>query len=371
MEKNKIYHLIVPVWGDSFTSLFADICLPMLMTPGNLDAFLGEKGHTFVICTTIKDAKYLADHPSILLLREYIEVEFIFIDGIVCDLNLSHMAMSECYSLAIQSPKIIPGETYFIFLTPDSFWSSNTFRRLKEVANDGYEVAMAMGLRTKRESIEPNLNNILNNRQKKSELSSETLVTLALQNIHQMSSAHEWSLGKRFLNIWPSHIYWMGKNFIVARCFHMHPIMVKSKIGSMLIGDTIDGKFLANLRYPFSKYYISRGSDDFFGIELSPKKRNWGQSLYEPTIGSVIKFGVMHASKLHWDLFKHSIVLKGVGLKSDDLILKSALDISNKVFNRVYRFYPLALIVESFRLRYLMRWLISTRFGKFIKSKII
>ena len=365
MEKTKSFHLIVPVWGHSFTSLFANTCLPMLMTSGNLGSFAGEKGHLFVICTTIKDSEYLAKHPSILLLSEYIEVEFKLIDGLISDLSLSHKAMSECYSLAINSPKIIPGETYFIFLTPDSFWSNNTFLSLKNIANDGYDVAMAIGIRTILESMEPKLKSIIDKRHNDSDTTTENLVMLVLENIHQMSSAHEWRLGKSFLNIWPSHIYWISNNSLVARCFHLHPLMVKSKKIQIKIGDTIDGKFLSNLGYPFSKYYVAKGSDDFFGIELSPQQRSWNQNLYDPTIWSVIKFGVIHASKFHWYLFKHTIFLKGVGYERDDLIVNSFFDASNYVFNRVYRFYPLALIVGIFNLRRFVLWIMSSRLPKF------
>lgn len=342
MQVGKHFHLVVPVWGVSYTALFADVCLPLLLTEGNLGAIKGIANNRFVIATTYIDAVYLSKHASTARLKEFIDVEFLLIDGMT-NTDAAHEAMSYCYAMAMQSPYVIPSETHFIFLTPDSFWSEGTFARLQQLAENEYRVVMAMGLRTNIETMVPVLSEMIKTKPDNPAIATCELVSLALRNLHQMSKAHDWLSNGGFLNSWPSHLYWWGgEDRLVAHCFHMHPLMVCSKAGVTKIGDTIDGQFLDNLHYTLDQYYIVKNNDDFLGVELSSKDRSWGQELAVPSIHKVIKFGVLHANSRHWHFFRHRIDYRGTNY-SENSLSAVATSLIDEVVNRIdltYRTLP-------------------------------
>lgn len=363
MPSTKHFHFVVPVWGNSYTELFADICLPLLMTSGNLGAVKDEENNLFVIVTTYADANYLSAHPSITRLREFIEVEFRLIDGLTNTEN-SHTAMSDCYANAMHSPRVIPGETYFVFLTPDSFWSENTFQRLKTLANEGFSVAMVMGLRTNLESIVPVLKRLIKDLSDNPAIPIASLVSMALRHLHQMSKAHDWLSGSGFLNVWTSHIYWWGGgDRLIARCFHMHPLMVQSKAGVFRIGDTIDGQFLDKLNYPLDKYYIARDNNDFLGVELSSSDRSWGHPLSQPSAWMAALFGLWHANSLHWHFFSHQIVYIGDNHATNPLD-PSVINLVEQVCKRIGFARIPSLILSKAGIKMLTYRVIQTRIGQ-------
>lgn len=308
MINNSNFHFIVPVWGESYTRLFAEICLPMLITPGNLEAFSDDDTAVFVIVTTYNDYEILNCSDSYKKLEKLIRIRVYLMDGII-DFNNTHKAMTQCYQYAMNSTEVKKGETYFVFLTPDSFWSDGSFRFLFDRAKNGYWVVMVTGLRLCKEDITPVLRKRIVDLDESVAYKNRELVRMALDNLHQMSNAHNWLSRDAFLNQWPSNIYWKdGCKTMFAHCFHMHPLMVRSSKRKINIKLTIDGDMLHNLGYPRGKYYVVQDSDDVIGLELSDKDRSWGQELASPNIESTQRFAVKQCAKLNWYFFSHRIV---------------------------------------------------------------
>jgi hypothetical protein len=75
-----MFVFVVPVWGPSFSALFVDVCLPMLLTPGNLGASPTDPSERFVIATTSADAEFMRAAPAFRKLEAVIAVEFVTID---------------------------------------------------------------------------------------------------------------------------------------------------------------------------------------------------------------------------------------------------------------------------------------------------
>lgn len=346
MTTERNFHFIVPVWGRVYTKLFVDICLPMIMTSGNLGALEKSREDRFVIVTTWEDAQTIRGSSNYERLGELVRVEFILIDGLV-DTGNSHAAMSECYAMAMRHEGVIPGETYFVFLTPDSFWSDGTFQRLIDLAAQGFQVVMAAGLRVQSEAMSLMLREEINKSPDNPTIPLARLVRMILGNIHQLSSAHNWLSKSGFLNVWPSHIYWINERDqqLIAHCFHLHPLMVLAPNANAAIGTTIDGEFLDNLRYPLDRYYVSQG--EFIGVELSPAERNWGQPLGAPLLHQVIRFSLFHANSRHWHFFDKRIILNGDPTKPIAPGLEKFID---TIVGKIQRNRNLAMRIQKFRL---------------------
>lgn len=339
------FMFVVPVWGEQYTELFCEVCLPLILTEGNLGFFKGDSTAKFVIATTFKDSATLRRSSAFQSLEQLMAVRLILIDGLV-DLRNPHGAMSDCYRFAMESPDVIPTRTSFVFLTPDSFWSDGSFRRLYELKEEDYKVVMVLGLRVCLEKARPALINIIRQR-RNLRSDAETLVRLAMQNLHPMSKAHNWFSENGFLNVWPSHIYWMlGKESLMAHGFHLHPLMVRAPRRRVRIGTTIDGEFLARLPFPKRSFYVVQDSNEITGLELSTETKSWNQPLSCPSLRAVQKFAVFHASPLHWMFFRKRIVFR----PSANYSLPTELeDHADRILRKIHKFKPISITLHHLR----------------------
>ena len=300
------FHYIVPVWGHAFSKLFAEICLPMLLTPGNLRSPKQHALDRFVIATTAQDWAYMQTTPAMQTLMALMEVMPVLVDGKI-DISNPHAAMSECYAVAMANNAVVAGHTHFVFLTPDSIWSEGAFERLRELADEKYKVVMVCGLRVNQEGMSAVLADWLHEHPDNPAMSNSQMTNLMFDHMHQLSRAHNF-LSDQFLNQWPSHIYWINdqERQIIAHCFHMHPLMVLAPKRTAKIGNTIDGDFLDNLPYPLESYYVVQ--NDFMGFDLAPAERHWGQVLASPSLKDINSFSLMHAHRKHWHFFSKRLV---------------------------------------------------------------
>jgi hypothetical protein len=351
MPSKRHFHFVVPVWGESYTKLFAEACLPMLFTPGNLGAIEADRGHQFVIVTTWKDHQTILNSPSQERLRKLIQVEFVLIDGLI-DLASSHAAMSDCYTMAMNRESVVPGETHFVFLTPDSFWPDGTFRRLGELVEKNFYVVMACGLRLNSEPVALILKNQFEQHPDNPAISSGELAAMGLEHLHQLSRAHNVLSNSEFLNVWPSHMYWINERDrqLVAHCFHLHPLMVQAPKAKIRIGTTIDGDFLDNLHYPLDRYHVLQ--EELIGFELSPSERDWGQPLRSPSLAQITMFSLLHANSRHWHFFGKRIVLNGSPDRPIDPFLEQLVD---RTVRRIQRKRLLAMLIQKLRMDFVVR----------------
>ena len=382
MIANKHFHFIVPVWGETFTKTFADICLPMILTPGNLGAFDGggkdcpvvmstwkepARGcdtrssdrtgaaacDRFVILTTWNDSLTIRASHSFERLRKMIQVEFIFIDSFV-KIDQAHASMSKCYSRAMRSKNVVPGETYFVFLTPDSFFPEGMFRRLIDLAEQGFRVAMIAGLRTNSELMAPILKKRINQFPNDPSMPTNELIRLCLSNMHPVSSSLDWLSGKMFCNAWPANIYWIDKQRqqVVAHCFHLHPLMVLAPKAKMRIGQTIDGDYLKNLPYSLDRYYVDRG--EFILVDLTAPERRWPKAcLGSPSVNAVIRFGLFYANSRHWYFFSKRIVWNAGVEKHIDPFFEKTIGM---FVAEIQRYRRLALLIQNLKILQIFNW---------------
>lgn len=306
--ENSNFHFIVPVWGEEYTKLFTDIVLPLLLTPGNIGFFKEDASALFVITTTFRDCMAIKESKSFKNLEKMMAVRFHLMD-LDMDFPSTHHTMTRFYQEAMESEDVKKGLTSYVFLTPDSFWSEGAFKRLFELKHAGYDVVMVTGLRTSKEDMKPILKKRIRDTQQKGVFNNRELVGLALENLHPMAQAHDVMNPSGFLNDWPSNIYWKVDNdLMITHCFHMHPLLVKSKRSHFDISTTIDGDLLEKLNYPLSKYHIVQDSDEIVGIEISGVGSSWGRELQRPSRKRIRFFAVNFCSRLHWFFFSHRIV---------------------------------------------------------------
>jgi hypothetical protein len=139
------------------------------------------------------------------------------------------------------------------------------------------------------------------------------LVKLAMGHLHPLTEALFWD--SAHFGSGPSHLYWrVGDDGILARCFHLHPLMVNPLVRGLLPSSTIDADYTPLACPDPDTLYVVEDSDEIAGFEISgrsqfgtfkPRKfsaadtafyaRYWTQSHHRKFVTHPIRF---HGSEL-------------------------------------------------------------------------
>lgn len=263
------FHFINVVWGESYTKLFLDVCLPSQLSNGNLQAFRHVEGVVYKIYTTLKDAELITKHPVYLALSNIVKSQIKIFDLSHHYLSKhKHSAMNYCHHHAIVEAN--QGSCALVFLSPDTIWADGSFKKLIELAKDGKRTVMIGAYRTVKETLVPEFIKQYNSTNSLAvSVSSRELVQLFLKHIHLTTKALFWD-ETGCSTIWPSVIIWpVGKEGILAKHFHIHPLMVIPLKKDVLPSPTIDGKYISLVCPNLDDVYIVEDTDEIFACELS------------------------------------------------------------------------------------------------------
>ena len=335
---------LLPVWGKEYTQTFVELCLPLILTEGNLGHFSNREDGGFIILTDYRSQVQLVESSSFKRLQELIDVKIVLIDGRV-DFSSSHKAMTDCYILGIGDVWVKPNFTNLIFLTPDSFWSDGSFRNLVSAADDGKKCVVVIGLRTKLEVMREYLGEAIAAQPENPAISNRELVSRSLKNLHGMAKTHNW-LSDSFNNAWPSNIYWLvDDDLMIAHAYHMHPLMVRAPARRLAITDSIDGAFISGQSFKDGECMVVTDSDFILGIEMTKDSREWGSTLSRPSERALKQFARYFASPMHTSFFFNRIYFKGC--RASDTVPREIQENVDHVIATMDRFY---------RARPYMRW---------------
>ncbi|MET0709958.1 MAG: hypothetical protein ABWY82_24405, partial [Tardiphaga sp.] len=299
------YVLIMPVWGDHHTELFVRYCIPFLLSEGNVGSFPDRQLQVHVTSRRADFAR-MRQHPNYARLRDLTTMRELEIDNLV-DISTPHRAMTECYFHVLRNLSCAE-QAVTIFPTPDCILSRNTLVHIKERMEDGYRAIMLCGLRLELESMQPLLDEIISGAGVDA-LSERGLTGLALQHLHPISQRCDVSSNEFWVG-WPSHLYWVSpdRDWLLAHCFHLHPIAVRGVPARIDIESTIDGDYLMSLGMKPAEYYICDSSDELLCFELSPgsKRINTRTGRLKPW--HLARFLAMGSNPLHHRFFEHPIL---------------------------------------------------------------
>jgi hypothetical protein len=362
------YVLIVPVWGDHHTNLFLRYCIPFLLTDGNIGAFSDRRLKVHVASRRSdfvrmnRDAKY----RSLAFATDLKEIE---IDDLV-DLSVPHRAMTECYLHVIRTlPE--PEDTVTILPTPDCILSRNALKNIIELMEGGWRAVMVCGLRLNLETAGPLLDSWAAGSKGTSAVSERELCDVVLSHLHPITLSCDVASDEFMVN-WPSHVYWIApdRSWLIAHCFHLHPIAVRGVPASIDIHTTIDGDYLMGLGVDAKELYVCADSDKFFCVELSPHAKRILATMGRLTKRALVRFSVIGCNPLHREFYAHAIRWRGLREPEiSDEILRQTKDFSIAVqrgsrvedlrhaVNMTIKRFPLLSFMARFMMR-AVRWLL-------------
>ena len=259
-----LFHLVLLVWGEQYTKLFTDIGLPALLAEGNIPALARSFPTVFKIYTRPVDVPSITASPAFQRVAPLVETRFLEFDPTVSDDK--YAAMTACHRIALR--EAAESDAAVVFLAPDTIWADGSLATVARAALAGKRAVMQGGLRVMRESALPALSRFYANAADGvAAVPPRALVRVALDHMSADFAAWFWDSPDFSRN--PANVYWrVGSEGVVARCFHLHPLMLFPERTVTDFVSTLDDD-LPLLAIPrFESIHVVDDSDDAFHVDL-------------------------------------------------------------------------------------------------------
>jgi hypothetical protein len=301
-----------PVWGEGHIELFKTIGLPSLLSPFNLPALAEPAKCRYFIYTRPQDVEHLKDCEAFRRLEGLIPVEIHLLPDLI---ELPYLVFAECNSDTLR--RADEDDVAAVFLPPDCVWSDGSFANLQKLADAGKSVVHISGVRLNKDTAVPEL--ALRRDQNGSVLNigARELTKFGLRNLHPVARSHFWREYDGALL--PTNLYWTTPDEgLVIRCFHLHPLLVKSQIKFANFSGTIDDDLALSACPDPSTEYIVEDSDEILTFELSPPHHRVGGFPYSKnSVASIAAWAEVGANARHRQLAAHTIRLHYVPVDPD------------------------------------------------------
>ena len=262
-----MFHAVTHVWGRQYLDLFFNLCIPNQLAPGNIPAL--PAGSRYRILTRSAHVAELDAHPMVQALREVIPVDILVVESVDRHGAGPHgpELMIACHQKAIAD--ILEAGAAIIMLSADFILSADALAAVVRRHREGYRAVVNTGLRLAKESFLPAL---AASAERLAALSPRELVRIALPHLH----AHERSMfadATRFSKS-PVAVYWpVSDEGLLARCLHLHPLMVDPMRPVPLSVGTNDGPYLAEACPDYSRVHVVTDSDELQMFEITTAER--------------------------------------------------------------------------------------------------
>jgi hypothetical protein len=290
-----------PVWGHAHLSVFLEIGLPSLLSPGNLPGLSDPRASVFLIHTRPEDAATLSQSACFRRLSEVMTVEIRHIRDPIIQ---AHRTMSDCHAEAMREADTrgIPA----VFIPPDCVWADGSIAALERIARTGKSVVHMSGVRLNRDAVAAQLDDYLSGDRCVLKIGARALAKLGLDNLHKIAFGHFWnSHGEGLM---PANLYWdVPGEGLLARCFHLHPLMIRSQIPFAPFRSTIDDDLALSSCPDASRDYVVTDSDEILAFELSGPERVVAADYLKGSAHSAATWVELGANERHRKLVQHTI----------------------------------------------------------------
>jgi SAM-dependent methyltransferase len=284
------------VWGREYTQLYLDLVIPAQLAEGNLPAFRNESQSKYIIYTTAKDAETIRAATSFKSLSSIICTVIEIIDE---EIKVPHDTMSNCFRRGIIAAEQVGAA--MIFLTPDLVFADGSFATLKRLTEQGFDAVFVPGLRTLKHGVFLALKSKQNGGPAIA-VPPRDLMRIALDNLHPIAHLSWWEEGETDMVC--ANLYWRaGTEGIVARCFHLHPLLIRPQRKNSRFFGTVDDDYFCAACPDESRDYVVTDSDELLAIELSDTSRVFTTGIPKRSVAGAALWAERSANRRHRKLF--------------------------------------------------------------------
>ena len=318
-----------PVWGASHLGLFLNVGLPSLLSPGNLSGLETNDKNRFLIYTRPENEPDLKSSPAFHKLSRLLTVEVILISG---EITEPHRTMSDCHIDSIR--RADEADAAAVFLPPDCIWSDGSMVRLQELVASGKSIVHMSGIRLDRDAFVPELADYYSDENTILQIKARDLVRAALPHLHPIAHTHFWNEYEG--GLMPANLIWtIPDEGLLLRCFHLHPLMVKSQIPFAKFESTIDDDLPLRACPDASRDYIVADSDELLAFEMSGLSRTVGTVCKKGSIEGVAGWAEFGTNERHRHLIMTPIRLHN--RSADEAVWGAAERETGKIVNEISR----------------------------------
>jgi hypothetical protein len=292
-----------PVWGAGHLGLFVNVSLPSLLAPGNLLSLAENSQNFYLIYTRPEDEENLRTAPAFRALAAIVPVEVILIRE---EITEPHRTMSDCHVDSLRRADELGAAA--VFLPPDCVWSDGSMTRLEALARSGKSVVHMSGIRLDRDGVVPELAGHFSQGNAVLSMKARDLVAIGLRHLHPIALTHFWN--EYDGGLMPANLVWtVPGQGLLLRCFHLHPLMVKSQVPFAKFESTIDDDLALRACPDASRDYVVTDSDELLAFEMSGLSRVVGTVCPKGSIEGVAAWAEVGTNKRHRELIRNSIRL--------------------------------------------------------------
>ncbi len=270
---------MVVVWGEHFTDLLLQFCIPALLSPNNIPA-LHNRGNRFLIATTDEDWQRIEVHPVAALLRQHAELVFIRIPPPAEGVSF-HLHMGVGHKLATQMA--FEHRVYAVVLTPDLIVSDGSIALAQKHATEGVHLVLMPALRFGEEPLFEHLAKLgvasidsrLGDHGRPLVATGRQLAWAGIRSFHSETLTYEWDASH--FSAFPQACWWHvpGEDGIVLHSLSWFPLILDYKAvaehdSSVMDSSTIDGDYLDRNFGPGARMYVVEDSDEAMLVSWAP-----------------------------------------------------------------------------------------------------
>jgi tetratricopeptide (TPR) repeat protein len=360
--KNTPLFFVTPVWGFNHLNLFTEVGLPSLLSSGNLPSTFSSRKCCFLIYTRIEDEEILDRADIFRRLKSLMPVEIHHIAEPLGD--NPHRVMSDCHAAALH--RADTEDAAAVFIPPDCVWADGSMASLARLADAGKAMVHISGVRLDRDAVVPLLRTYLDADRGVTGIGARPLAALGLSHLHKIAKTHFWEEFDG--GLMPANLSWtVSGEGLALRCFHLHPLMVKSQKKFSRFESTIDDDLALFACPDESGDYVVTDSDEILAFELSDPERiiagNFKKGDVEGTaawmeVGTNDRHHLlaMHAIRVHTGPITEAtwrpVEEKGRALIAELLKINRSSSLSLALRHRTvlhFRYYAMTLRPELYR----------------------
>jgi hypothetical protein len=326
-------HINTPVWGTAYTRCFLDIGLASLLAPGNLRALRREDGHLIHLMTTEADREVIERSPVWQQAQSVLDCHIDVIGSDAVAIDQPHLTMSNCHRDAIAFADS-RGAAIMLY-NPDIVLADGAVRTLIRLLAEGKRAIQVVGLRLLKDEVvsllmrrhlAPDRTAVI--------VSPRELMAIAMKNLHPLTMMH--LRDAPGYDLMPQEVFWrVGDDGLVARCFHIHPILVYPRVRNAPFTTTVDDDYLRAACPDPSEEFVVTDSDLFCLCELSGLHRNLVGLPRSGDDLDVAAWASAHARPHHFEHFCRRILLHSRGTEGPEW--QAACDRSDASVARILR----------------------------------
>ena len=257
-----VFHVLVPVWGAAYCDVFTQVSLPSQLAAGNLPALPHKDRCLYHVLTRPEDMARIEASPAWQQLQALMPAR-------VTPLSMQRRTSYETMSALLRAGIDVAGDAdaAILFVNPDLVFADGAIAAVVRAVGRGRRVVFTTGIRLLKETVLPEIARCRAGRNA-IVMPPRTLAAIALRNLHPISQQNIWTdPSGTFL---PATIFWpVANEGLLARCFHLHPLLVWPERKHVPFRGTIDDDFVARACPRAEADHVVADSDELLMCEIS------------------------------------------------------------------------------------------------------